>query len=180
MVIDTENEQSLTQHEPSHPFLSPIVDSSDPNDELEAEQPRAPQIREKKHRSEHHRWQLSLLIYYGVRYLDHNCKDVGHFVNRILDCYAFGYGEYTCGQSKLKKMERGTIFATGDDPLSFAGTPCSCIRWISSLIPYYHGSRVTIMSLMLRDDSDGTRATTQDKLPDGEEDNRYVRVFEDV
>ncbi|OBZ73896.1 hypothetical protein A0H81_06303 [Grifola frondosa] len=41
-----------------------------------------------------------VLIYYGVRYLKHNSKDVASFMLAFFDGYSFSNGEYSCGNGK--------------------------------------------------------------------------------
>ncbi|KAI0741133.1 hypothetical protein C8Q76DRAFT_609013 [Earliella scabrosa] len=53
---------------------------------------------------------LHLLIWFAVRFLPHNCHDVGQFVMRYFDDYMKDNGEYCCGVAKKAAMNVGSIW----------------------------------------------------------------------
>ncbi|KAI0741119.1 hypothetical protein C8Q76DRAFT_791469 [Earliella scabrosa] len=53
---------------------------------------------------------LHLLIWFAVRFLPHNCHDVGQFVVRYFDDYMKDDGEYCCGVAKKAAMNVGMIW----------------------------------------------------------------------
>ncbi|OBZ74235.1 hypothetical protein A0H81_06328 [Grifola frondosa] len=62
-----------------------------------------------------------VLIYYGVRYLKHNCTAVESFVSRFFDSYTFENGEYSCGEAKMRMLEGGVIKGSDNTKLAFTG-----------------------------------------------------------
>ncbi|OBZ74091.1 hypothetical protein A0H81_06327 [Grifola frondosa] len=123
-----------------------------------------------------------VLVYYGVRYLNHNYEDVGGFFNCFFDSHTYNNGEYACGQSKLRAMEGGTIDVTGKEKLRFTGTPSQphpLNTLIDTMLSWFqHHYFVANYERRLRVSSDYSRTTAQDKLSD-REDNQCVNVLED-
>ncbi len=61
-----------------------------------------------------------LLLFYAIRYLPHNCKDVGMFVNEYFDGYTKTDGQYFCGSAKWAAMIGGRISLHNNaGPLTF-------------------------------------------------------------
>ncbi|KAI0935014.1 hypothetical protein AcV7_003930 [Taiwanofungus camphoratus] len=50
-----------------------------------------------------------VLLYNGVRYLRHNCEDVGAFLSRFFDAARIYAGNYICGDAKMSAMWQGRI-----------------------------------------------------------------------
>ncbi|KAM5538359.1 hypothetical protein V8D89_007961 [Ganoderma adspersum] len=50
-----------------------------------------------------------LLLFYAIRYLPHNCQDVGVFLDQYFDGYTRLAGQYLCGPAKLGAMTSGRI-----------------------------------------------------------------------
>nr|VWO95685.1 Amidohydrolase family protein [Ganoderma boninense] len=50
-----------------------------------------------------------LLLFYAIRYLPHNCKDVGMFMEEYFDGFTKENGKYFCGLAKLAAVKGGSI-----------------------------------------------------------------------
>ncbi|KAI0767090.1 hypothetical protein C8Q74DRAFT_1204009 [Fomes fomentarius] len=62
---------------------------------------------------------LHLLLYFAIRYLPHNCDDVGSFINDYFDGYVERNGQYSCGRTKWTSVVEGVIDTDGNGPLKF-------------------------------------------------------------
>ncbi|KAI0762371.1 hypothetical protein C8Q74DRAFT_1184099, partial [Fomes fomentarius] len=62
---------------------------------------------------------LHLLLYFAIRYLPHNCVDVGSFIHNYFDAYTEHDGEYFCGEKKHNAVTTGVIHVIGKGPLKF-------------------------------------------------------------
>ncbi|CDO77506.1 hypothetical protein BN946_scf184912.g5 [Trametes cinnabarina] len=60
-----------------------------------------------------------LLLYFAIRYLPHNCDNVGDFMDRYFDGYREVNGEYYGGEKKLLCMKLGLLTTPGAIPLEF-------------------------------------------------------------
>ncbi|PIL33501.1 hypothetical protein GSI_04124 [Ganoderma sinense ZZ0214-1] len=50
-----------------------------------------------------------LLLFYAIRYLPHNCKDVGMFMEEYFDGFTKENGQYFCGLAKWAAVKGGSI-----------------------------------------------------------------------
>ncbi|KAI0767096.1 hypothetical protein C8Q74DRAFT_1369944 [Fomes fomentarius] len=66
---------------------------------------------------------LHLLLYFAIRYLPHNCDDVGSFINDYFDGYVERNGQYSCGRTKWSSVVQGVIDTDGNGPLKFFRSP---------------------------------------------------------
>ncbi|KAI0741122.1 hypothetical protein C8Q76DRAFT_823107 [Earliella scabrosa] len=64
-----------------------------------------------------------LLLYFALRYLPHNCLDLGHFINDYFDGFVEANGEYYCGDTKWSALNIGAIFVDGNTSLKFFRSP---------------------------------------------------------
>ncbi|RPD57718.1 hypothetical protein L226DRAFT_525038 [Lentinus tigrinus ALCF2SS1-7] len=62
---------------------------------------------------------VHVLLHYAIRFLPHNCKDVGEFVRSYFRGYVKDGGDYFCGLAKSKAMALGRIAHAGDKKLVF-------------------------------------------------------------
>ncbi|CDO77507.1 hypothetical protein BN946_scf184912.g6 [Trametes cinnabarina] len=60
-----------------------------------------------------------LLLYFAIRYLPHNCDNVGDFMDRYFDGYHEMNGVYYGGKEKLASMNTGTLTTSRFLPLRF-------------------------------------------------------------
>ncbi len=58
---------------------------------------------------------LHVIIFYVIRFLPHNCRNVGKFMNNYFDGFepGIGQGEYYCGMHKQTAMHSGKITLAG-------------------------------------------------------------------
>lgn len=56
-----------------------------------------------------------LLLFYAIRYLPHNCKDVGMFMEEYFDGFTKENGQYFCGLAKSRAMTSGSITLSNQD-----------------------------------------------------------------
>ena len=65
-----------------------------------------------------------LLLYYALRYLPHNCIDLGQFINDYFDGFVQADGEYYCGDTKWAAVNIGVIRVNGSNTaLKFFRSP---------------------------------------------------------
>ncbi|KAI0947737.1 hypothetical protein AcW1_009421 [Taiwanofungus camphoratus] len=63
---------------------------------------------------------LHVLLYMGIKYLPHNCPDVGAFMYEYFDEARLCNGQYICGRRKWEAMRHGEIdVGMQDEPLTF-------------------------------------------------------------
>ncbi|KAI0753150.1 hypothetical protein C8Q80DRAFT_496554 [Daedaleopsis nitida] len=62
---------------------------------------------------------FNVLLFYAIRFLAHNCKDVGAFMHAYFDGFDKVDGEYYCGTFKLSAMKSGTLDISGIGELTF-------------------------------------------------------------
>ncbi|RPD57722.1 hypothetical protein L226DRAFT_490916 [Lentinus tigrinus ALCF2SS1-7] len=62
---------------------------------------------------------VHVLLYYAIRFLRHNCKDVGEFIRSYFRGYVKDGGDYFCGLAKREAMGIGRINLAGDKKLVF-------------------------------------------------------------
>ncbi|KAI0663922.1 hypothetical protein C8Q70DRAFT_905024 [Cubamyces menziesii] len=60
-----------------------------------------------------------LLLYQAIRYLPHNCFDVGRFIEEYFDGYAELNGTYLVGEKKMNAMWNGLVMTPISEPLKF-------------------------------------------------------------
>ena len=60
-----------------------------------------------------------LLLYQAIRYLPHNCFDVGRFIEEYFDGYAELNGTYIVGKEKMNAMRSGIVTTPASEPLVF-------------------------------------------------------------
>lgn len=66
---------------------------------------------------------LHLLLYFALRYLPHNCNDVGSFIHNYFDSYTEYNGEHFCGGKKYGAVITGAIHVPGKGLLKFFRSP---------------------------------------------------------
>ena len=54
-----------------------------------------------------------VILWYGIRYLDHNCRDVGYFIYKYFDEATIRDDKYFCGQFKGDAVKTGQITIPG-------------------------------------------------------------------
>lgn len=57
---------------------------------------------------------LHVLLYEGIRYLKHNCRDVGAYMAAFFDGAAFSDGQWVVGEMKSKTMQSGEFTLLGE------------------------------------------------------------------
>ncbi|KAI0333046.1 hypothetical protein GY45DRAFT_376123 [Cubamyces sp. BRFM 1775] len=60
-----------------------------------------------------------LLLYQAIRYLPHNCSDVGRFIDQYFDGYEQDRGVYYGGEKKMRSMRDGILSNQLLEPLEF-------------------------------------------------------------
>ncbi|OBZ73898.1 hypothetical protein A0H81_06301 [Grifola frondosa] len=83
-----------------------------------------------------------VLLYYAVRYLKHNSKDVASFMLAFFDSYSFTNGEYGCGFAKRAAIRLGELSWSDNREIVFAGEgshrhPLNDL--ISTMLPWFRG-----------------------------------------
>ncbi|OBZ73639.1 hypothetical protein A0H81_06292 [Grifola frondosa] len=118
-----------------------------------------------------------VLVYYGVRYLEHNSEDVASFMLAFFDSYSFSNGEYSCGSTKRSAIHHGELkWPDGRDVL-FTGEgshPHPLNDLIATMLPWFQG-RYRLMELQQKrrkPSSSGTHVEAQ-----GESENNEYADF---
>ncbi|KAH9889432.1 hypothetical protein C8Q73DRAFT_654349 [Cubamyces lactineus] len=60
-----------------------------------------------------------LLLYQAIKYLPHNCFDVGRFIEEYFDGYEELNGTYIVGKEKMNAMRSGVVTTPASEPLVF-------------------------------------------------------------
>ncbi|OBZ73892.1 hypothetical protein A0H81_06308 [Grifola frondosa] len=123
-----------------------------------------------------------VLVYYSVRYLKHNSKDVASFMLDVFDSYSFSNGEYSCGNGKRRLLENAVLRWPENRDVVFTGegsNPHPLNDLIATMLPWFQG-RYRLMELerkLRKPSSSGTQAQAEDGSPDKTETNEYVDVL---
>ncbi len=64
-----------------------------------------------------------IILYYAIRYIDSNCRDVATFIEDFFDCYTIRNGEYYVGQKKKTAITRAEIEVEDEVALEFTKPP---------------------------------------------------------
>ncbi|OBZ74250.1 hypothetical protein A0H81_06298 [Grifola frondosa] len=83
-----------------------------------------------------------VLVYYGVRYLKHNSKDVASFMLAFFDSYSFSDGEYSCGSTKRSAIHHGELKWPDGRDVFFTGEgshPHPLNDLIVTMLPWFQG-----------------------------------------
>ncbi|KAI0631793.1 hypothetical protein C8Q77DRAFT_1272687 [Trametes polyzona] len=86
---------------------------------------------------------VHVLLYYGVRYLRSNCKDVGAFIEDYFDSHHYTNGKYLCGKKKKEVVQMGqglTLEGQDDVILEFVSAPLNSL--IETLLVRVHAHYV--------------------------------------
>ncbi|OBZ73895.1 hypothetical protein A0H81_06304 [Grifola frondosa] len=119
-----------------------------------------------------------VILYYGVRYLKHNSKDVASFMAYFFDSYSFANGEYSCGFPKRAAVHCGELqWPDGRDVLfASEGSHAHPLNdLIETMLPWFQGRyHVMVREKELRERSASDK---QVKGRSKTETNKYADVM---
>ncbi|OBZ73899.1 hypothetical protein A0H81_06300 [Grifola frondosa] len=120
-----------------------------------------------------------VLVYYGVRYLKHNSKDVASFMLDFFDSYSFSNGEYSCGSTKRSAIHHGELKWPDCRDVFFTGEgshPHPLNDLIATMSPWFQ-RRYRMIEFGKRLCTPSSNVQVPGEPPDNTETNEYVDVL---